>query len=49
VGDFESEGGTGGQPTSDAARLDTQAPGFGPVVALAALLSAGLLARRWSA
>jgi PGF-CTERM protein len=48
VGDFESSGG-GGQPTSDASRLDTQTPGFGPVVALVALLSVGLLARRWSA
>lgn len=46
VEDFESDGGRDGGYTEEPTAFSTNTPGFGPVVAVAALLAAALLARR---
>ncbi|MFB6108449.1 MAG: PGF-CTERM sorting domain-containing protein [Haloplanus sp.] len=52
VGDFtRGEGGAGGgaRPQATGTPVAAGGPGFGPVVALLALVAAGLVARRWTA
>ena len=49
VGDFDEDGAPREEPTEPATRTATGQPGFGPLVALAAIGGGLLLTRRWSA